>query len=306
MTEKEAAAYLEQNIRLQRHHTKACRKANGIKRWEQNTDERKKKCACPIYGVGSFPGEGFRRKPTKETSLDGARAVVLKWLQVGDTATMIVEDRRTPILTAIKDYLQSVRDSNVDIDSGAEPESTLKKYQTLMDQLEAFCDDKGIRFVQELGQDEVLEFRRSWEDPNAGYKLTRLKKNGKPLWTTKSIGTAKRDARTLTYFFDRCIVRKWITENPTGVLNFPKSKKGKVKTDIKHLSSKQFNDILEAVDKLPRMPPYHKQRFKGLILTMRWTGLRLSDAVLLNVKDVHGDVLVVEETIKTSAPCAFR
>ena len=117
-------------------------------------------------------------------------------------------------------------------EGGAEPESTLKKYQTLMDQLEAFCDDKGIRFVQELGQDEVLEFRRSWEDPNAGYKLTRLKKNGKPLWTTKSIGTAKRDARTLTYFFDRCIARKWITENPTSVLNFPKSKKGRVKTDI--------------------------------------------------------------------------
>src|SRR5262249_27572537 len=153
---------------------------------------------------------------------------------------------------------------------------------------------KGIRFVQEVGQDEVLEFRRSWEDPNAGYKRIRLKKNGKPLWTTKSIGTAKRDGRTLTYFFDRCIVRKWITENPTSVLTFPKGKKGWAKTDVKHLSSKQFNGILEAVDKLPRMPSYHKLRFKGLILTMRWTGLRLSDAVLLNVRDVRDDVLVIE------------
>jgi hypothetical protein len=128
-----------------------------------------------------------------------------------------------------------------------------------MDQLEAFCDDKGIRFVQELGQDEVLEFRRSWEDPNAGYKLTRLKKNGKPLWTTKSVGTAKRDARTLTYFFDRCILRKWITENPTGVLSFPKAKKGRVKTDIKHLSLTQFNDLLEAAGPILQKRTSEKQ-----------------------------------------------
>jgi hypothetical protein len=148
--------------------------------------------------------------------------------------------------------LQTVRDTNLDIVSGAEPEGTLKKYQTLMNQLEAFCDDKGIRFVQELGQDEVLEFRRSWEDPEARYKRTRLKKNGKPLWTTKSIGTAKRDGRTLIYFFDRCIVRKWITENPAIILTFPKGKKGTAKTDNKHLLSAKFDEIVEAASSRTR------------------------------------------------------
>lgn len=302
MTDKEAAAYLDQYIRLQRHHTKACRQTNKIKRWEQITDERKKKCACPIYGVGTFPGEGYQRKPTQKKSLDAARAVVFNWLQAGDTSVAADNDQRIPIRKATDDYLASVRDANVDISTGKEPKSTLKKYQTLMDQLQAFCDDKGIRFIQELGQDEVLEFRRSWDDPNASYKRTRLKKNGKPLWTTNSIGTAKRQARTLGYLFDRCILRKWITENPTNILTFPKAKKAKAKADIKHLSPKQFTDVLEAVDKLPRMTPYHKLRLKGLILTMRWTGLRLSDAVLFNVNDIHGDVLIVEETIKTSTP----
>jgi len=300
MNEKEAVAYLDQHIRLLRHHTHACRKANKIERWDQITDERKKKCACPVYAVGSFPGEGFQRKATKQKSLDGARDVALKWLKAGDTAAVVVDDRHTPIRTATADYLNSVRDENVDLNSGVEPTSTLNKYGTLMEQLAAFCDDKGIRFVQELGQEEVLEFRRSWEDPDAGYKRTRLKKNGKPLWTTKSIGTAKRDGRTLLHFFGRCIVRKWITENPAIVLKFPRGKKGKTKADIKHLSPEKFDEIVEAVEKLPRMPLYHKLRLKGLILAMRWTGLRLSDAVLLNEKDVHGDVLVVEETVKTS------
>jgi integrase len=302
MTEREAAAYLEQHIRLLRHHTKSCRHINKIKRWEQIADERKKKCACPFYGVGSFPAEGFQRKPTKRKSFESAREVVLKWLQAGDTNAAVDDDHRTPIQKATGDYLESVRDSNMDPDTGTEPKGTLKKYQTLMDQLQAFCDDKGIRFVQELGQDEVIAFRHTWDDPNASYKLTRLKKNGKPLWTTRSIGTAKRDARTLVYFFDRCIVRKWISENPAKVLKFPKTKKRRVKADIKYLSTNQFADLLRAVDELPRMVPYHKLRLNGLILTMRWTGLRLSDAVLLNAKDIHNDVLVVDETIKTSTP----
>src|ERR1035437_3219547 len=104
MTEKEAAAYLEQHIRLQRHHTKACRQMNKIKRWEQITDERKKKCACPFYGVGSFPGDGFQRKPTKKKSLEAARAVVLKWLQIGDTSAAVDDDHRIPIQKATEDY----------------------------------------------------------------------------------------------------------------------------------------------------------------------------------------------------------
>src|ERR1035438_6717025 len=114
MTDKEAAAYLEQYIRLQRHHTKACRQTNKIKRWEQIKDERKKKCACPVYGVGTFPGEGFQRKPTQKKSLDAARAVVLKWLRVGDTSVIPDDDQRISIQKATDDYLASVRDANVD------------------------------------------------------------------------------------------------------------------------------------------------------------------------------------------------
>jgi len=104
---------------------------NKIKRWDQVTDERKKKCACPIYGAGTFPGEGFQRKPTQKKSFDAARAVVLTWLQAGDTSVAADDDQRIPISKAIANYLASVRDANVDIDCGKEPTSTVKKCQTL-------------------------------------------------------------------------------------------------------------------------------------------------------------------------------
>ena len=42
------------------------------------------------------------------------------------------------------------------------------KYQTLMDQLQAFADWKGFQYLHELNQNAVIEFRRAWEDPYAG------------------------------------------------------------------------------------------------------------------------------------------
>ena len=65
-------------------------------------------------------------------------------------------------------------------ENGARP-STLAKYQTLMGQLQAFCDRKGLRCVHELNQDAIIEFRRAWEDGNAGYKRGRVRKKGVPL-----------------------------------------------------------------------------------------------------------------------------
>lgn len=63
---------------------------------------------------------------------------------------------------AIEDFMGDVRDRGNE-------DSTLDKYTTLMDQLQAFCDDKGITYIQHFGQDEMKQFRRDWEDENAAW-----------------------------------------------------------------------------------------------------------------------------------------
>ena len=52
----------------------------------------------------------------------------------------------------------------------------------------------------------------------------------------------------------------------------------------------QISDVLCAVDKAARMAQENKHRLKALILLMRWTGLRLSDAVRVTVAMISGDV----------------
>jgi integrase len=169
----------------------------------------------------------------------------------------------------------------------------LKKYETLMDQLNAFADWKGYRYLDELGQDAVMEFRRAWEDADAGYKRGAVRADGRPLWSAQSVGTCRRNAKTLRGFFARAITRGWITANPTTVLRFPKATSTKTNGEVKYVSDEQLGAILTAIDGLPRMRDYNKLRLRALVLVMRWTGLRMSDAVVLRATSIAADVLRV-------------
>jgi site-specific recombinase XerD len=303
MTDKEAKAYLRDRIGLVPRHLKQCRDANGYSEYQSlNGNQR---CGCPYAACGPFPGEGYRRKSTGSTSLEKAEKIVLKWLITGNSRSK--DERGTLIADAIKDYLGSVRDANRDeAEPDDEPESTLKKYGTLMSQFQAYCEWKGIKHIQEFegedGHAYVKEFRDSWEDEDAGYKKLHLDKHGNQIWTKNRLGTCRRNAKTMRYFFNRCIERKWLTENPATILKFKTAQtKNRAKEEVKYLTPKQFADLLTAIEKLPRMTGYNKLRLRALILTMRRTGLRISDAVLLKRDSIKDDVIYVT-TKKTKAP----
>jgi integrase len=278
---------------FKKRHTTECQTKNNLKPWQQLSDSRKR-CACPYWSCGVHDRtEGFQRKSTGETSLERARDVVKLRLETGNrTATL--PDQGAPISEAIADFMDFTRD-------GGARESSLAKYKTLMDQLQAFADWKGFRYLHEFDQGAIIEFRKAWEDADAGYKQGATRKDGKPLWHAQNIGTCKRNAKTLKYFFERCIARKWLTENPTNVLRFPRATTTKTKEEIKYLTSEQFADVLAECDAFERMTDYNKQRIKTLILTMRWTGLRISDAVVLKADSIRGEVLRVR-TKKASTP----
>ncbi len=277
-------------------HSAECLEKNelGKNRFAELTDNRKR-CSCPYWSCGIHDrAEGFKRRSTGEVSLERAKAVVKYRLKTGNR-TAVLPDEGKPISEAIEDFMQYTRDGN------AKP-STLTKYQTLMDQLQAFADWKGLRYVQELNQDAVLEFRKAWEDENAGYKRGREKRPGVPLWRKQSIATCRRNVKTLRLLFKRCIDRKWIKDDPCTVVRFPKQQTSKRKEDIKFLTAAEFAAVLGKCNGFTRqMPDYNKLRLRALILTMRWTGLRISDAVVLKTDNINGDVMHVL-TKKASTP----
>ena len=279
---------------FKKRHTDECQTKNGLKQWEQLSDSRKR-CSCAYWSCGVHDrAEGFKRKSTGEVSVERAQAVVRLRLESGNR-TAVLPDQGKPINEAIADFMQHTKDGGV-------RESSLSKYQTLMDQLQAFADWKGLRYVQELNQDIVMEFRRAWEDANAGYKRGREKRPGVPLWRAQSTATCRRNVKTLRLLFNRAISRKWIGEDPTKVIRFPKEPTSKQKDQVKYLTPAQFSAVVDECDGFTsQMADYNKLRLRALILTMRHTGLRISDAVVLRSDSIKGDVLHVV-TKKASTP----
>ncbi|MGD0774841.1 MAG: tyrosine-type recombinase/integrase [Candidatus Solibacter sp.] len=286
-TEQADQALLD-GLVFKKRHTTDCQTTNSLKPWQQLTDKRKR-CACPYWSCGVHGrGEKFDRKSTGENTLERARDTVKLRLETSKPTASLPTGNGKPIGDAVADFMSFTRE-------GGAVESTLKKYKALMDQLQAFSDWKGFRFVHELGQDAVMEFRRSWEEADAGYKQGRTSKDGRPLWTKQSIGTCRRNAKTLRYFFKRGISRKWqgVTEDPTSILQFPKQATTRTKESVKYLTPEQFDAVMAGCNDFTRMTDYNKQRIAALILTMRWTGLRISDAVVLTADKIKGDVLRV-------------
>jgi integrase/recombinase XerD len=274
-------------LSFKQRHNRKCRKDKEIGEWHA-WPKGKQKCYCPWSALGVLdPEKGFRPHATGKTNYDDARAQVRQWLRTGKIG--VNEDpHSTLVKTAIDDYMSSVKEG------GAEP-STITKYETIMDHFEAFAEWKGISTVQRFDQDAMLEFRRSWSDPKHPYKAAR------PRWRSWTDATAKRAAKTMRYFFQRCIARKFIAENPTAILTFPKDKLSKSKESVKYLTPDQMTDIIWAVDQFPKMRAENKLRLKALILTMRWAGLRISDAVVLKKEHFQKDVLL-KITQKSKTP----
>lgn len=82
--------------------------------------------------------EGFKRKSTGEISLERAQAVVTLRIETGHHAATL-PDVGIPISEAIADFMEFTT-------QGGATESTMAKYQTLMDQIQAFAEWKGFRY----------------------------------------------------------------------------------------------------------------------------------------------------------------
>ncbi len=220
------------------------------------------------------------------------RLLVFAWsVETGKRRSKI--PRSVKIEVAIEDFMGDVRDK------GAE-DSTLDKYTTLMDQLQAFSDDKGITYIQHFGRPgQMKQFRRDWEDENASWKKNRVNRRASDCGAKTASKRASGTRKTMHAFFQRCIVRKWITEDPTVIINFEKAKRQKEKKEVKYLTSTQMTDVLWACDKFDRMPEYNRRRLKALVLVMRSTGLRIGDAVLLK-KETSSQTSMFLKTKKAS------
>lgn len=236
-----------------RHNPKHCR----------STDSQKcssKQRPCPIWLYGRLADGTQIRESLKTRDWRKAEALKAKWEETG-TEPKPVTGKHT-VAEWRERFLQAIVKRNL-------AEETIRKYRFVFRQLEAFAQDKGLRFISDFNPDWVEQFRNTWND--------------KPLSASRKIESLK------TMFKYAVKPLRWIDENPAADLEKPKTDED---TTGDPFTQDEMARIIQTAkeDSDPRVLPF--------ILTMRFAGLRISDASMLRVGSLQGEHIALR-MIKT-------
>jgi integrase/recombinase XerD len=202
-----------------------------------------RRCQCPIWVDGFLAGHELRQS-LKMRNWQEASKKIQEWEAQGCVAE---EQQPVTIEHACDEFLRDARAREL-------REPTLYKYRLLFRRLKEFAAAEGFRYVIELNLDNVRAFRAGWPDHN----LAAMKK-----------------LERLRAFFRFCTDSNWIADNPAKKLKNPKI------TDSPTLpfSREQMTRILAACHDYPDRA--NAPRVLALILLLRYSGLRIRDAVTL-------------------------
>jgi integrase/recombinase XerD len=221
--------------------------------------EEMRSCSCPIFKEWRVNGKRYR-KSMKTRNYQKALAIVRKE-EVDGIKQLTLSP---PIKDACDKYVK-------DGEARGLKEPTLYKFRLLFRQLQDFATSKGLVYVSDFNLDNLREFRGTWPNKNE---------------------SARVKLGNLRAFFGFCHKSKWIDQNYATDL-----KAGKVvDSQIVPLEQAELDKILKACDKHS-----HKSRgliLRALILVLRYTGLRIRDAVTLRRDAIRGNRLFLR-TAKT-------
>jgi site-specific recombinase XerD len=152
---------------------------------------------------------------------------------------------------------------------------TIKKLERIFEkQFLPWTRVQGLEYLDEVDLDALLVFRSTW--------------------TEGAIVKAKKQDRVIGFFWD-CFRRNYVTQNPA--LSLSKIKTTHVPTD--YFPRDEFDRIIAATevygDARGGFIPIKdtRTRLRTLTLLMRWSGLRIRDAVTLERHRLDGDSLLL-------------
>lgn len=240
-------------LRIYRRHTRAC----TAKRSQH--DRSFWNCRCTIHVEGRL-GTHSIRESLRTRSRSDAQRHIGEVQRRGSWERFNSCNRNAAgptIASAIAAFLTEAAS-----DKGRElARPTLSKYNTLLNRLQAFCDQRKLSSLDDLSTEMLRAFRESWP---TGPRATR------------------NNLCRLRSFFRFCIENEWLTRNPALAIRGPKQIR-----DVQKLpfTEGEMDAILLAARE------QGDADLLALILLMRHTGLRISDAVLLTGDRIQKDQL---------------
>lgn len=249
--------YHVQVLTLYRLHEKKCNK--NYSRYDRGGTN----CNCPIYIEGKL-GAKFHRNAVGTRSMTRARRLVVEAEERGSWDQPKEAAGRVETQYVIDSFLASLGSS-----SGANlAKPTMAKYRTLMRRLGAFCEQNSLVFFEEIKYTNLENFRATW-------KLS-------PITTALFISK-------LRVFWKYAIKHEWTYHNLAAKLELP--------LNYRYMERMPFTDAeMDLILEAARIIKVGSSRqavtnfeLETLILLMRYSGMGIADAVLLQQSEIKGD-----------------
>lgn len=237
----------------------------------KQTDRNYKKCKCPMWVQGTLAGEPIRQS-LRVRSWEKAEKILLNWQMKLEG---VKEQPETVTITsAVADFLKEAKTRNLS-------EATITKLKVVLEkQFLEYCREKNIKFLTEVAVEDVRKFRATWKD--------------QPL-------TAVKKLERLRSFFRFCVDAGWMPRNPALAVKPPKVPP---KATLP-FTTEQIEKIVRAADTYlethPKAGKAYCDKIKALILLMRYSGLRIRDAVCLSRSKIENGRLFLY-TQKSGTP----
>jgi site-specific recombinase XerD len=146
---------------------------------------------------------------------------------------------------------------------GLQP-STIARYRNPLEKLATFAEEAEIGNLDELSVEELARFR-------AGRELSPI--------------TAAKELETLRVFLGFCRDRDWVRENVARRIKMSRNLKP---NEVVPLTPPEIAAILEACDKIGKSD-YERLRTRAMVLTLRYTALRIGDVAMLEKSRISKD-----------------
>jgi site-specific recombinase XerD len=218
--------------------------------------EKQRQCKCKFWVNGVLGGREVRLS-LDTRDIKKASQKLHEW----EAKERVVErDSAVTLADAWVSYL-------ADLEARKLSYQTIRKYKLLQRHMKAYGEERGLTLLGQFDLDVLSRFRATWKDGprTAGKKLERLRA-----------------------FFRFSHERQWVESNPATRIKLPKVS---IRPTMP-LTPEEMVKILTACDGLQHTTPIegrlNAHRLKTLVLLMRYTGMRVSDAVTLTTDRLDG------------------
>lgn len=197
---------------------------------------------------GSLGGEKVRRA-LDQTSWEAASELITDWTASGQIG--VIRPDIPSLKEAIERFLADGAARNLS-------EETTKKHRQILDRkLLPWCESRGLTQLKQIDVDALRNFRASW---------------------TYSPTAAQKRLEDVRAFFRFCVDSDWLMKNPAAAVKNPKAEPEAVEP----FNDEEIARMLDVAAKFnERGKKGNRARIRAMILLLRYTGLRISDAATL-------------------------